>query len=137
MKALRIVGSIAVLLIVFVAGFFAHPAYDHYKRQQVVNPAKEFVSALTAGDNDKAYAMASANLQKAQTEQQFSSAAGDLKSSNPAPVNEVVSVNKDSALYNVTVSNVPADGLGSTTASIQLHLVKQDGKWVVDGVNIQ
>jgi hypothetical protein len=136
-KTLKIVGVTAVVLVAFIAGFAARPLYVSYHDNQVTDPAKTFVAALTSGDAAKAYTLASDNVHKGQTQDQFVQSVGDLKSSDPQYSNETLSVDKNKATYVVLAHNVPADGLGSTTAQIQLGLTKQAGNWVVDSVGIQ
>ncbi len=137
MKPLKNAGLLAALVAMFVAGFFAHPLYQSYRQKQVTDPAKAFVAALIAGDDAKAYGLTSTNMHKDQTQAVFISSVGNLKSTNPQYNGETVSVDKTKATYSVLAHNVPADGVGSTTALIQLGLAKQSGSWVVDSVAIQ
>jgi hypothetical protein len=137
MKLTKILGLVALVVVAFFVGFFARPEYNSYHQHQVTSVAKSFVADLVAGNNAAAYAMTSSALQQKQTQDQFSQALGNLKSSNPQYSNENVVVNKAGAGYTVTVGNLPADGVGSTNGIFQLTLVKQSGKWVVDTANVQ
>lgn len=137
MNVKKTIGLVVLVAAVFAVGFFARPEYDSYHQHQVKVAAKDFVGDLVAGNNAGAYALASSNVKTKQTVDQFSTSMGDLKSSSPQYSNEGVAIGKTSASYVVTVNNLPADGVGSTNGTFQLGLIKQNGKWVVDSVNVQ
>lgn len=136
-KLILILAAIVVVAGAFFAGFYLRPQYDKRQLTGSTDTAQNFVTEITKGNNQAAYALTAKALQEQQDQEAFDSALGELKSDN-AELQKAQAIKRgDTILYYQQVNNLPKSEKGSTTGLFYITLVKEDGKWKVSSLSVQ
>lgn len=130
---------IAVLVVgVFVGGYLANNGVAALNSSNAKSAGKAMVSALVAGNSQKAYGLASANLRSQESASALAQSVGDVQTSSPAYASENIQVNGDSAVYVADVDNLPPNDAGNTSGTFVVELAKAGvNSWKVDSVSVQ
>jgi len=136
-KPLIILAAIVIVVGAFFTGFYLRPQYDKKQLSGSTSTAQSFVTEITKGNNDAAYALTAKTLQEQQNQEEFNTAIGDLKSDNADPQKSQAIKRGDTILYYQQVLNLPKTEKGSTTGLFYVTLVKEDGKWKVSSLSVQ
>ncbi|HSX15845.1 MAG TPA: hypothetical protein VLF40_03590 [Candidatus Saccharimonadales bacterium] len=129
---------LAVVAAAFIGGFYVNRHIATTSQANATTTARQFVAYLNAGNDAKAYALASPATQKRLTEKQFEASLGDLAADKPSYLSQATTFSGQTAQYTLHEDGLPATTSGSTQGTFTLTLVK-DGllNWKVDVVTVE
>jgi hypothetical protein len=129
-----------MILIIFgvggTAGYFGNNKLQARRTEQINKAGKDYVTAIVAGDLDKAYAMSATSLHDNQTKEEFTNTLKDLKSDKAIYADEEVSLSNRNISYVVVVDNLPPNDEGRTDGIFVMNLVNENG-WKVKNIDVQ
>ncbi len=128
--------AILVAIGFFLAGFMLRSAYDKQQETQASAVGDKFLTSLLAGDTASAYNLTDDTLQDAQTEEEFSSILGLLKTESPEKLEASILKGNGRTLYVQYVENLPATADGKTSGEFFITLVKDGKDWKVSTVSV-
>lgn len=132
-----IVLGIIVVLGAFFIGWEGRAKAINNQRETVINAAGEYIEAIIAGENEKAYALGSKGIQQEFTQEQFNANyAGTVIESPVYKWANAAELGEKYIVYS-SVDGYPAKEDGSTEALFTVVMVNENGKWKIDSAIVQ
>jgi hypothetical protein len=133
---LKKISMIALVLAVFIGGYFANTGVAALNQTRAESSAKSFVSLLTADKAALAYKNGGINMRKAQTEADFVATMSNLTATKATYTDESIIVKGKTAVYTATVDGLPPTATGRTNGIFTVGLVQDGLSWKVNVVSV-